>query len=86
MFSRILPFILATDTGKDQSEVSVQRLTKLIDSFCFYPVKVNLIKNKNSSEAFTSIYAQNRYNGRKDTQGIIEKKHTVKVPAEARLV
>ena len=55
MFGKILPFI--TNKENEENEISIQKLAKLIDSFSFYPIKVNMIKNKNNSDKFTSIYA-----------------------------
>ena len=55
MFGKILPFI--TNKESEDCEISIQKLAKLIDSFSFYPVKVNMIKSKNNSDKFTSIYA-----------------------------
>ena len=63
MLSKILPLITLKN-DKDEVEVSVQRLTKLIDAFCFYPIKVGGIKKKNSSDKFTGIYEQSQYGRR----------------------
>ena len=64
MLSKILPFIIAKANDQEESKVSVQKLSKLIDAFCFYPIKVAGIKNKNSSDQFTAIYDQNQYGRR----------------------
>ena len=39
--------------------VSIQKLSRFIDAFNFYPVRVNKIKNKNSSNELTYIMTSN---------------------------
>ena len=35
--------------------VSIQKMSRFIDAFNFYPVRVNKIRNKNASNNLTSI-------------------------------
>ena len=73
LYEKLLPFITvweedgevyenATDL-KDESRadkrVSVQKLTIFIDSFNFYPVKVDSIHFKNDSYEMTNVMTQN---------------------------
>ena len=43
--------------------VSIQKLSRFIDAFNFYPVRVNKIKNKNASNELTYIMSSNFASG-----------------------
>ena len=41
--------------------ISLQKLTKFIDGFNFYPLRVNKLHNKNSSKELTYVMSSNQY-------------------------
>ena len=43
------------EEGEYEARVSIQKLTKFIDAFNFYPLRVNKIHAKNDSQALTGI-------------------------------
>lgn len=41
--------------------ISLQKLTKFIDGFNFYPLRVNKLHNKNDSKELTYVMSSNQY-------------------------
>ena len=60
LYNSVLPFVTFDETKPD-SDVSIQKLSKLIDSFCFYPVKVGTIHYKNNSSRLEKVISKNDY-------------------------